>query len=207
VTTILIADANDVVRSGLRALLSKHEHWRVIAEAAHGKEAVRQVVATWPDVAIIGHSPPDLNGVEVARQIRQCAPGTEVIISATHYRHPAHELLRSGALGFLLKSDANRLLLTAIETVAEHKPFFTGAVSETLLQFFLTNANNKPLTARERCVVRLIAEGHRNRDIASILNLSVKTVETHRAAVQRKLNIHSTAELVRYAIRNHITQK
>ena len=115
-----------------------------------------------------------------------------------------HDLLQAGALGYLLKSDAKRLLLTAVETVAEHKPFFTGMVSETLLQSFLTKGNDCPLTARERSVVQLIAEGHSNKKIASILNLSVKTVETHRAAVHRKLKINSTAGLVRYAIRNKI---
>jgi DNA-binding NarL/FixJ family response regulator len=105
----------------------------------------------------------------------------------------------------VLKSDTHRLLLTAVETVAEHKPFFTGMVSETLRQSFLTTkGNDSPLTARERSVVQLIAEGHGNKKIASILNLSVKTVETHRAAVHRKLKINSTAGLVRYAIRNKI---
>jgi DNA-binding NarL/FixJ family response regulator len=115
-----------------------------------------------------------------------------------------HDLLKAGALGYVLKSDAHRLLLTAVETVAEHKPFFTGMVAETLRQFFLSKSNDCPLTPRERSVLQLIAEGHSNKRAASILNLSIKTVETHRGAVVRKLNIHSTAGLVRYAIRNKI---
>jgi DNA-binding NarL/FixJ family response regulator len=206
-TTILIADDHEVVRSGLRGLLSDRKDWQVVAEAADGKEAVVQALATAPDVAIVDYSLPLLNGVEVTRQIRQRCPDTEVIIFTMHDNNNLiRDLLQAGALGYLLKSDAKRLLLTAVETVAEHKPFFTGMVSETLLQFFLTKCRDSPLTARERSVVQLIAEGHTNKKIASILNLSVKTVETHRAAAHRKLNLRSTADLVRYAIRNQLTE-
>src|SRR6185503_11484807 len=173
-TKILIADDHDVVRSGLRALLSEQPNWQVVGEAADGKEAVAQVLKTAPDVPIVDYSLPVLNGVEVTRQIRQRSPGTEVIIFTMHDNN--------SLIHDLLKSDAKRLLLTAVETVADHKPFFTGMVSETLLQSFLTKGNDCPLTARERSVVQLIAEGHSNKRIASILNLSVKTVETHRAA-------------------------
>jgi DNA-binding NarL/FixJ family response regulator len=206
-TTILIADDHEVVRSGLRGLLSERSGWEVVAEAADGKEAVAQALATTPDVAIVDYSLPLLNGVEVTRQIRQRSPGTEVIIFTMHDNNDLiRNLLQAGALGYLLKSDAKRLLMTAVETVAEHKPFFTGMVSEALLQSFLTKGNDSPLTARERSVVQLIAEGHSNREIASILNLSVKTVETHRANAHHKLELHSTAELVRYAIRNKIIE-
>jgi DNA-binding NarL/FixJ family response regulator len=204
---ILIADDHEVVRSGLRALLSEREGWQVVAEAADGKEAVVQALATAPDIAIVDYSLPLLNGVEVTRQIRQRSPHTEVIIF-TMYDNDSliHDLLNAGALGYLLKTDAKRLLMSAVETVAEHKPFFTGIVSEALLQAFMTKGNDSPLTARERSVVQLIAEGHSNKKIASILNLSVKTVETHRAAAHRKLELHSTAELVRYAIRNKLIE-
>jgi DNA-binding NarL/FixJ family response regulator len=193
------------VRSGLRALLSEQPNWQVVAEAADGKDAVAQALATTPDIAIVDYSLPLLNGVEVTRQIRQRSPRTEVIIFTMHDNNRLiHDLLQAGALGYLLKSDAKRLLLTAVETVAQHKPFFTGMVSETLLQSFLTKGNDHPLTARERSVMQLIAEGHSNKGAASILNLSVKTIETHRAVALRKLNIHSTASLVRYAVRNKI---
>jgi DNA-binding NarL/FixJ family response regulator len=202
-TTILIADAHDVVRSGLRALLDRHKQCQVVAESVDGKEAVAQAIATAPDLAIIDYSLPTLNGVEVTRQIRQRSPGTEVIIIATHYGHPIHELVKSGALGYLLKSDAERLVLSAVATVAEHRPFFTGVIAATLLQSFLKRSDS-PLTARERSVVRLIADGYSNRKIASILSISIKTVETHRAAARRKLNLRSTADLVRYVIRNHL---
>jgi DNA-binding NarL/FixJ family response regulator len=204
---ILIAEDHEVVRAGLRAVLSGQPDWQVVAEAADGKEAVAQALKTAPDVAIVDYSLPVLNGLEVTRQIRQRSPGTEVLIFTMHDNNSLiHDLLQAGALGYLLKSDAKRLLLTAVETVAGHKPFFTGMVSETLLQSFLTNGNDSPLTARERSVLQLLAEGHSNKKIASILNLSVKTVETHRAAIHRKLNIHSTAGLVRYAIRNKIIE-
>jgi len=207
VTTILIADDHEVVRSGLRGLLSERPGWEVVAEAADGKEAVAMALATSPDVAIVDYSLPLLNGVEVTRLIRRRSPGTEVIIFTMHDNYNLiQDLLQAGALGYLLKSDAKHLLLTAVETVAEHKPFFTGMVSEALLQSFLTKGNDSPLTARERSVVQLIAEGHSNKKIASILNLSVKTVETHRAAAHRKLNLRSTADLVRYAIRNKLVE-
>jgi DNA-binding NarL/FixJ family response regulator len=203
-TTILIAHALDVVRSELRALLDKHKQCQVVAESAHGNEAVAQAIATRPDLAIIDYSLPALNGIEVTRQIRQRSPGTEVIIIATQYSHPIDELMKSGALGYLLKSDAERLLLSAVAAVAAHRPFFTGVVAATLLQSFLTRRDDSPLTERERSVVRLIAEGHRNKEIASMLNISRKTVETHRAAARRKLNLRSTADLVRYVIRNSL---
>ena len=200
---ILIADDHEVVRAGLRALLSDQPNWQVVAEAADGQAAVAQTLQTAPHVAIVDYSLPLLNGVEVTRQIRQRSPDTEVIIFTMHDNNSLiHDLLQAGALGYLLKSDAKRLLLTAVETVADHKPFFTGMVSETLLQSFLTKGNDGPLTTRERSVLQLIAVGHTNKKIASILSLSVKTVESHRAAIHRKLNISSTAGLVRYAIRN-----
>src|SRR5262245_23601806 len=126
-TRILTADDHDVVRSGLRALLGEQPNWEVVAEAADGKEAVAQALKTSPDVAIVDYALPLLNGVEVTRQIRRRSPGTEVIIF-TMYENKSliHDLLHAGALGYLLKSDAKRLLLTAIETVAQHRPFFTG---------------------------------------------------------------------------------
>jgi DNA-binding NarL/FixJ family response regulator len=206
-TRILIADDHEVVRAGLRALLSEQPNWQVVAEAADGKEAVAQVLKTAPDVAIVDYSLPLLNGVEVTRQIRKRSPDTEVIIFTMHDSNDLiRDLLRAGALGYVLKSEAHRLLLAAVETVAKHKPFFTGVVSETLRQSFLTKGNDGPLTARERSVVQLIAEGHSNKKAAFILNLSVKTIETHRAAVLRKLDMHSTAGLVRYAIRNKMIE-
>ncbi len=206
-TKILIADDHEVVRAGLRALLSEQPNWQVVAEAADGKQAVVQVLKTAPDVAIVDYSLPLLNGVDVTRQIRQLSPGTEVIIFTMHDSNSLiHDLLQAGALGYVLKSEGHHLLLTAVETVARHMPFFTGSVSETLRQSYLTKRNDGPLSARERSVLQLIAVGHSNKKTASILDLSVKTIEAHRSAIHRKLNIHSTAELVRYAIRNKMIE-
>ena len=150
---------------------------------------------------------PFLNGVEVTRQIRQRSPDTAVIIFTMHDNNNIiHASLQAGALGYVLKSDAQRLLVTAIDTVAQHKPFFTGPASAAALHAFQTKGSDSPLSARERCVVQLIAEGHSNKKIASILNLSVKTVESHRDTARHKLELRSTADLVRYAIRNHLIE-
>ena len=204
-TTILIADNHEVVRCGVQALLAQRADWEVVAEAADGKEAVAQAIKTTPDVAIIDYSLPFLNGVEVTKQIRERSPDTAVLIFTMHENNfVIRDSLRAGALGYVLKSDAQRLLVTAIDTVAQHKPFFTGAASAAALHAFQTRGSNGPLTARERGVVQLIAEGHSNTKVASILGLSLKTVETHRQKARDKLQLGSTAELVRYAVRNNI---
>jgi DNA-binding NarL/FixJ family response regulator len=204
-TRILIADDHEVVRSGLRSILETHPDWEVVAEAADGKEAIVKAVETKPDVAVVDYSLPLVNGIEVTRQIRRRLPSTEILIFTMHDNEALiDELLSAGARGFLLKSDAARHLLEAVETLASHKSFFTSKVSETLLKSFLLRPSRSQsiLTPRERQIVQLIAEGNSNKLIASILSLSIKTVETHRAAVMRKLNLSSAAELVRYAVRN-----
>jgi len=207
VTTILIADDHAVVRFGLRAFLRERPGWEVVAEAADGKEAVAQAIKTTPDVAIIDYSLPFLNGVEVTKQIRQHSPNTAVLIFTMHDNcNLIHDLLQAGALGYVLKTDIQRLLVSAIDTVAQHKPFFTGMTAEASLHAFRTKGRASPLTARERCVVKLIAEGNTNKEIAAMLGLSLKTVEHHRAAAHQKLKLHSPAELVRYAIRNEIAK-
>ena len=204
-TTILIADNHEVVRCGLHALLAERPDWEVVAEAADGKEAVAQAIKTTPDVAIIDYFLPFLNGVEVTKQIRERSPDTAVLIFTMHENNFAiSDSLRAGALGYVLKSDAQRLLVTAIDTVAQHKPFFTGAASAVALHAFQTRGSNGSLTARERGVVQLIAEGHSNKKVALILGLSLKTVETHRQKARDKLQLGSTADLVRYAVRNNI---
>ena len=204
-TRILIADDHEVVRSGLRKILETRPDWEVVAEAADGKEAIVKATETKPDVAVVDYSLPLINGVEVTRQILKRLPSTEILIFTMHDNETLiDELLSAGARGFLSKSDAKRHLLEAIETLASHKSFFTSKVSETLLKSFLMRSSRSQsiLTPRERQIIQLIAEGHTNKQIANLLNLSLKTVETHRAAVMRKLNLSSSAELVRYAIRN-----
>jgi DNA-binding NarL/FixJ family response regulator len=209
-TRILIADDHDVVRSGLRLILEAHAGWEVVAEAADGKAAIVQALETKPDVAILDYSMPLVNGVEAARHIRKRDPRIEVLIFTMHDSEAlVSEVLEAGARAYLLKSDANRHLISAIEALAVHKPFFSGQVSEKLLETYLLTQKGKlgaVLSPRERLVVQLIAEGHTNKAISAILNLSIKTIESHRAAAMRKLNITSTAGIVRYAIRNKLIE-
>jgi DNA-binding NarL/FixJ family response regulator len=208
-TRILIADDHEVVRSGLRKILEAHPDWEVVAEVADGRDAVRKVAETKPDVAVLDYSLPLLNGIEATREIRARTPGTEVLIFTMHDNDALIEdLLMAGARGYLLKSDANRHLIDAIEALSSHKPFFSAKVTEALLESFRQRGSGRtsPLTSRERSVLQLIAEGHTNKDVSGILNISLKTVESHRAAIMRKLNLSSSAALVRYAIRNKIVE-
>jgi len=209
-TRILIADDHAVVRSGLKSILETRDGWSVVAEASDGKEAVSKAVETAPDVAIIDYSLPLMNGVEATRQIRVRRPEVEVLIFTMHDSDALiGEVLQAGARAFLLKTDAQHYLISAVESLSVHKPFFTGNLSEKLLDNFLAahgHATTTALSPRERIVVQLIAEGHSNKEMSGILNLSVKTVETHRAAAMRKLNVTSVAALVRYAIRNRLVE-
>jgi DNA-binding NarL/FixJ family response regulator len=208
-TRILIADDHDVVRSGVRAILEAQEGWEVVGEAENGKEAVDKALATRPDIVVLDYALPIMNGIEATRQIRSRVPGAEVLIFTMHDTATlVREVLEAGARGFLLKSDARKFLIAAVENLAAHKPFFTGKVSEELLENYLAKrADTGPLlTARERSVIQLIAEGQTNRGIAAILSISSKTVETHRASAMRKLDLDTTAALIRYAIRNKIVE-
>jgi DNA-binding NarL/FixJ family response regulator len=210
VTSILIADDHEVVRSGLRTILEAHEGWAVVAEADNGKDAVAQAAACAPDIAIIDYSLPVMNGIEATRQIHARLPKTEILIFTMHDSDVlVGELLEAGARGYLLKSDAKQYLVAAVESLINHKPFFTGRVSEQLLDSYLTGHPHKgegALSPRERLIVQLIAEGHGNKEMGAILNLSVKTIESHRATAMRKLNLTSTAAVVRYAIRNKLVE-
>ena len=204
---ILIADDHDVVRS--RHVIEAQPNRQVVAEAGDGKEAVQKALETKPDVAVIDYSLPLINGVEATRQIRSAQPRTEVLIFTMYDNESLiQELLRVGARGYLFKTDARHHLICAIEALAAHKPFFTTNVLESLLDSFLARPaqEGSALTHRERGVVQLIAEGYTNKQIAGLLGISFKTVETHRASVMRKLNLSSTTQLVRYAIRNQIVE-
>jgi len=189
--------------------LQARPEWEVVAEAADGKEAVRKAIETNPDVAIVDYSLPLMNGIEVTHQIRSRLEGTEVLIFTMHDTDIVIEqLLNAGACGYLLKSDANKSLIEAVESLANHEPFFTGKVAATLLSSFLAlpKRSGTPLSGRERSVVQLIAEGYTNKEVGELLHISLKTVESHRASVMHKLNLSSSAALVRYAIRNRIIE-
>jgi len=190
-------------------ILEAQPGWEVVAEAADGKEAVAKAIEKRPDVVILDYSLPLVNGIEATRQIRSRLPKSEVLIFTMHESESLfRDALQAGARGYLLKSDAKRFLIAAVEAIAAHRPFFTSKVSETLLKSFLSTAKQKEntLTSRERGIVQLIAEGHSNKRIAQLLCISPKTVETHRAAAMRKLNLSSTAALIRFAIRNKIIE-
>jgi DNA-binding NarL/FixJ family response regulator len=208
---ILLADDHMVVRRGLRALLETRSDFSVCAEAGDGKVAVELALLHSPDVAILDISLPILNGIDAAFQIRKSTPGTQILIFTMHDSESViHEALRAGARGYLLKYEGDEQLIDAVEALSRRRTFFSGRVSEMLLDAVLLDKGSKHqvshLTSREREIVQLIAEGGSNKKIATALGISVKTVETHRSASMRKLKVHSTAELVRYAMRNKIIQ-
>jgi DNA-binding NarL/FixJ family response regulator len=208
---ILVADDHEVVRRGVRSLLEDQPGWSVAGEAQNGREAVEKAKELKPDVVLIDISMPELNGLEATRQILKAVPRTEVLILTRHDSEElAHEVLAAGARGYVLKSDAGRNLVAALDAVSQHKPFLTSTVSEMVLDGYLRNREEerapRSLTPREREIVQLLAEGKSNKEVAMTLNISVKTVETHRAKVMQKLNFRSITELIHYAVRNRIIQ-
>lgn len=209
---ILIADDHEIVRRGIRVLVDGHVDWEVCGEAIDGREAVAKAVELRPDIVLLDVSMPNLNGLDAARQILGANPRTRVLILTMHESEQiVREVLEVGARGFLLKTDAARDLVAAIEALQRRTTFFTSSVAEIVLNGYLNRrTDDRPikdrLTAREREVVQLLAEGKTSKEVAVALNLSVKTAETHRTNVMRKLDLHSVADLVRYAVRNNIVQ-
>lgn len=206
---VLIADDHDVVRRGVRTLLETRPNLHIVGEASNGRAALEEARATKPDIAVIDYSLPELNGLDLTTALKREFPRIEVLIYTMHDREDlVLEVLRAGARGYVLKSDTEKHLLAAIDALSIHRPYFSGVISETLLERFLESspAAQATLTHREREVVQLIAEGKINKEISHILNISVKTVETHRASSMHKLKLRTTAELVRYAVRNNIIQ-
>ncbi len=212
---ILIADDHDVVREGVRTLLSQQNGWEICGEAAGGREAVEKALRLKPDVVVLDFSLPEMNGLDVTRRIRTALPQTEVLILTMHESEAlAAELLAAGARAFVVKTQTRRQIIPALEALARHQPFFTPAVSALVLEKFLypaprgvrEAAAGERLTAREREIVQNIAEGRTSKEIASLLGVSVKTVDAHRANILRKLRVHSVSQLVLYAIRNHLIQ-
>jgi DNA-binding NarL/FixJ family response regulator len=204
---ILIADDHSLVRQGLRAVLAAQSGWSVCGEATNGREAVRMAEELKPDVAVLDVSMPELNGLDAARQIRKQVPETSVLILTMHESDQlAAEVLQAGAHGCVLKSDSARLLVAAVESVAERKPFFTGKVAAMMLEGRVRPQDGavSRLTPREREIVQLLAEGLTNKEAAAKLGISAKTVDAHRTNIMRRLNLHSFAEMVRYAIRENI---
>jgi len=210
---IVVVDDHAVVRRGVRALLESHAGWEVVAEAATGREAVEAVKQHRPEIVVMDLSLPELNGLEATRQIVHESQQTEVLVLTMHHSEQlAREVLKAGARGYVLKSDADENLITAVEALRQHKPFLTSGVTEFMLDGFLKDAggpddaSRDTVTPREREIIQLLAEGQSNKEAAASLGVSVKTIEAHRANIMRKLRLRSVSDLVRYAIRNKIAQ-
>jgi DNA-binding NarL/FixJ family response regulator len=210
---ILIADDHEVARKGVRALLEEHTGWQVCGEAKDGREAVELANQLKPDILLLDIGMPNLNGLDAARQLLAVTPDARILILTIHdSEQVVREVLAAGARGFLLKSDAGRDLIAAVEALENRRTFFTSKVAQMMLEGYLRpddgreNSQQQVLTPREREVIQLVAEGKTTKEIATALNLSVKTAETHRTNLMRKLDLHSVADLTLYAVRNGIVQ-
>jgi DNA-binding NarL/FixJ family response regulator len=209
---ILIADDHELLRRGLVAELSQVPGWVVVAEVANGRAAVASAAELKPDLVVLDLTMPELNGLEAARRILSADPGTRILILTAHESEQlVREVLSVGARGYVLKSDAGRILVVALQALLEGGSFFTSSVARMVMDGYLRNEANDASTAqalsgREREIVQLLAEGNSNKDVARVLNISVKTAETHRSNIMRKLGLGSLPELVRYAIRNNIIE-
>jgi DNA-binding NarL/FixJ family response regulator len=214
-TRILLVDDHELVRKGLRALLETCENTEICGEAKDGREAVQRALELRPDLVVMDICMPELNGLEAAREIKRVASETEVLaLTVSDSEQLAEDLLKAGVRGYLLKSDAGRDLVRGVEALQQNRPFFTPKIAKMVLDGYLKAVANIPqpkssgvsLTSRERHIVQLLAEGKSNKEIAEMLEITVKTAETHRANIMHKLNLHSIGELVRYAVRNEIIE-
>ena len=211
---ILIADDHDVVREGARLLIESEEGWEVCGMAKNGREALEQAKALNPDVIVLDMNMPELSGVDAVRQLKRVVPKCEIVVFSAHRSEDlVEQVFDAGAKSFIRKADAGRDLISAIRSLAEHKPFFTPEISDIVFRRFLHkegNAKNKSagheLTQREREILRLLADGLSNKDVAAKLGISVRTAETHRAMLMQKLDLTSLPALVRYAVRNQIIE-
>jgi DNA-binding NarL/FixJ family response regulator len=217
---LLVADDHEIVRRGIRSLLEAQPGWQVTGEASDGREAVEKARDLKPDVTVLDISMPSLNGLEAARQMIKNDARAKILILTQHESDPLiREVLDAGARGYVLKSDASRDLITAVNAVRSNKTFFTAKVAQIVLDGYLDKKPKKTatpeerkddarsrLTPRQREIVQLLAEGKSSKEVAVALGLSVKTAETHRANIMRRLDCHSISELVRYAVRNNIIQ-
>ncbi len=209
---IVLGDDHTLLRQGLRKILEERPEWEVVAEASDGRDAVRQVLALEPDIVILDIGMPLLNGIEATAQITRRNPAAGVLILSMHSNEAyVVRALKAGATGYLLKDSADTELIRAVDAVASGKSFFSPAIAKVMLDDYVRHLGEKGvidryelLSEREREIFQLAAEGHTNKEIAALLSLSPTTVETHRAHVLQKLDIHNTAELVLYAVRRGI---
>jgi DNA-binding NarL/FixJ family response regulator len=209
---ILLADDHTVVRQGLRKVLEERPDWVVVAEAGNGRDAVKQAEELKPDVAILDVAMPLLNGIEATRQIVKRSPATRVLVLTMHSDEAyVNQILKAGATGYLLKDSADVDLIQAVAAVSQGKSFFSPGVARLMLDDYVRQLAEKgisdryeSLSEREREIFQLIAEGKANKEIAHILSISPSTVETHRARIMEKLDLHSAAEIVLYAVRRGV---
>ena len=209
---ILLADDHTVVRKGLRLLLESHPGFQVIADAANGRDAVALALEHTPDVVVMDVAMPHLNGIEASRQISARLPNTAIVFLSMHSDESyVLKSLKAGARAYLLKDSAEQDLVAAVIAASEGKAFFSPAISKMLVEDYMRQMQERQiedsyelLTTREREILQLLAEGKSNKDVAAILNLSLYTVETHRGNILQKLNLHSGAELILYAIRKGV---
>ncbi len=210
---ILIADDHEVVRQGARLLIEAEAGWEVCGVAANGREALERARELEPDIIVLDLNMPELSGVDAVRQLKREVPACEILVFSAHRSEDmVEQVFDAGAKSYIQKTDAGRDLISAIRSLADHKPYFTPEISDIVFRRFLhknggkaPNSGNE-LTAREREILRLLAEGQSNKDVATTLGISVRTAETHRAALMHKLSLDSIASLVRYAIRNQIIE-
>lgn len=210
---ILIADDHDIVRKGLRALVEEESSWQVVADVQDGRSAVAKTQELKPDIAILDIAMPSLNGLDATKQIVKVNPDTKVLILTMHDSELLiQNVLNAGARGYLMKTDAGRDLIVAIRALLSGQTFFTQRVAQIVLDTFTgkktttTEGDIQSLTAKEREVVQLLAEGKSSKEAADVLKVSTKTLETHRSNIMRKIGCHSVTDVVRYAIRNHLAQ-
>jgi DNA-binding NarL/FixJ family response regulator len=208
---LLIADDHELIRTGIAATLAEVPGWSVVGQARNGREAVDLAQTHHPDIVILDMTMPELNGLDATRQILAARSGARVLILTAHESEQlVREVLNAGAQGYVLKSDAGRALVSAVEALLDGRPFFTSKVARIVLDGFLRSpdgSNGDPaptLSPREREIVQLLAEGKSNKEVARALGITVKTAETHRGNIMRKMQFNSLSDLIRYAIRNNI---
>ena len=205
---ILVADDHEMIRQGLRYVISEQPGWSICGEAANGRQAVHLAQKLQPDIVIMDYTMPELNGMEATRQILHEFPDIKVLILSMHQSEELiREILSTGAHGYVFKSDAGDTLVNAIKTILEHHTYLPPKIARLFPTLLHPTLHEKTdLTPREREIVQLIAEGHSTKEVADMLQISIKTCETHRTHILRKLNLRSVSELVRYAIRNKIVE-
>ena len=209
---IVLGDDHTLVRHGLRKILEEQKDWTVVAEASDGREVVRQALSLQPDVVVLDIGMPLLNGIEATRQIARRFTSINILILSMHSEEAyITQAMKAGARGYLLKDSADTELIGAVMAVAAGKSFFSPAVAKVMLDDYVRHLAEKgiadrfeSLSEREREIFQLIAEAHSNKEIADLLSVSPATVETHRAHILQKLDVHNTAELVLYAVRRGI---